>query len=171
MRNDRRAGGATVAAALVGLCALAGCSGSHDAADSHNTTSSTSAVVVTSTSAPSSTAASAASAVLEAYRAGWTAFEQALADANPNAPAVARIDFAPELPSKQVEAIRAVRYFPAVKALAHCKERAWETLDGIFGGSSATHRLHQQCWYPSDNATAETNEDLLAGSGRDLRRG
>ena len=82
------------------------------------------------------------------------------------APAVARIDFTPELPSKQVEAIRAVRYFPAVKALAHCKERAWETLDGIFGGSSATDRLHQQCWYPSDNATAEADEDLLVGSGR-----
>jgi hypothetical protein len=37
MRIGRRVGGATVVAALVGLCALAGCSGSHDAADSEKT--------------------------------------------------------------------------------------------------------------------------------------
>jgi hypothetical protein len=43
MRHGRRVGGATVAAALVGLSALAGCSSSPSAAGSHITTSSTSA--------------------------------------------------------------------------------------------------------------------------------
>jgi len=101
MRNGRRVSGATVAVALVGLCTLAGCSGANDAANSHHTTSTTSAVVVTSTSAPSSTAAPAASAVLTGYRASWSAFEGALADANPSAAALAATMVDPQLQGVQ----------------------------------------------------------------------
>jgi hypothetical protein len=96
MRQGRRAGGATVVAALVAVCALAGCSGAHGAADAHNTTPSTSAAT-SSTSAPSSTTTSAASAVLAGYRAAWSAFEGALADANPSDPALAATMVDPQL--------------------------------------------------------------------------
>ena len=96
MRQSRRVGGATVVAALVGLCALAGCSGSHDAADANNTTSSSAAATTTSTgrSSTSTTTTFSASAVLAAYRAGWAAFEHALANANPEDP---------ELPATMVD--------------------------------------------------------------------
>ena len=98
MRQGRRTGGATVAAALAGLCALAGCSGSHDAADAHNTTSSTAATTTTSKST-STTATSAASAVLAAYRAGWAAFEHALAEADPEDPELPATMVDPQLQS------------------------------------------------------------------------
>jgi hypothetical protein len=96
MRQSRRVCGATVVAALVGLCALAGCSGSHDAADANNTTSSSAAATTTSKgkSSTSTTTTSSASAVLAAYRAGWAAFEHALTDANPEYP---------ELPATMVD--------------------------------------------------------------------
>jgi len=96
MRQSRRVGGATVVAALVGLCALAGCSGSHDAADANNTTSSSAAATTTSTgrSSTSTTTTFSASAVLAAYRAGWAAFGHALANANPEDP---------ELPATMVD--------------------------------------------------------------------
>jgi hypothetical protein len=97
MRQGRHAGAATVIAALVvGMGALAGCSGSPDAADSHNTISSI-APATTSPASTSSTTTSQAAAVLAAYRASWTAFEQALADANPNAPALAATMIDPQL--------------------------------------------------------------------------
>ena len=94
MRQGRRAGRTTVVAVLAGMCALAGCSSSHDAAHSHNTTSSTPAKQTTSSSAATS---GAASTVLTAYRASWSAFEQALADANPNAPTLAATMVDPQL--------------------------------------------------------------------------
>jgi hypothetical protein len=97
MRQGRRAGGATVVAALVALGTLAGCSGSHDAADAHNATPSTAAATTTSTSALSSTTTTAAAAVLAGYRAAWAAFEQAAADANPQAPALAATMVDPQL--------------------------------------------------------------------------
>lgn len=88
-------------AVLVALCALAGCSNSHRAADSVNTT--TSSTSATSTTAPSSTTKSSPStAVLAAYRAGWAAFEHALADANPEDPELAATMVDPEL--QQVKA-------------------------------------------------------------------
>lgn len=98
MRIGRRVGGAAVAAAIVAGSALASCSGPRDGAHSDSTTSSPSAVAP-STSAPSSTimSAAAAAAVLAVYRASWTAFEQALADANPNAPALAATMVDPQL--------------------------------------------------------------------------
>jgi hypothetical protein len=102
MGQGRRVGGATLAAALAGLCALAGCSGSPNA-DSlgHPTTtsasSSTTTTVATSTSTTTPTAA-----VLTAYRAGWAAFEHALADANPEDPELPAAMVDPEL--QQVKA-------------------------------------------------------------------
>lgn len=52
--GQRRPGGATVVAALVGLCALAGCSNSHGDAVGHPTTTSASSSTTTSTTAASS---------------------------------------------------------------------------------------------------------------------
>jgi hypothetical protein len=74
---------------------LAGCSESHDAAEAHNTTSSTLAVTTSSMS----TTSRAGSAVLAAYRASWSAFELALAEANPNAPTLAATMVDPQLQS------------------------------------------------------------------------
>ena len=90
MQQGRRAGGAAVVGALVVLCALTGCSSSHEAAYAHNTTTSTGR----STSTP---ADSPATAVLVAYRASWNAFEHALADANPNDPLLAATMVGPQL--------------------------------------------------------------------------
>ncbi len=87
-----------VVAALVGTCALAGCSNSHGDATGHPTTTAPSASTST-TSTPSSTntTPSADSAVLAAYRAGWAAFEHALADANPENPELAATMVPPQL--------------------------------------------------------------------------
>ena len=98
MRHGRRAGGVTVIAALAGLCFLAGCSNSHGSADSGTHGTSTS-IATTTSSAPttlfSTTSTTiATAAVLDAYRAGWAAFEHALADANPGDP---------ELPATMVD--------------------------------------------------------------------
>ena len=94
MRIHRRAGAATLVAALAGMCALAGCGSSHSAANGQGTTSSTASAATTG---PTTTTSSASSAVLAAYRASWTAFEQALADANPNAPTLAATMVDPQL--------------------------------------------------------------------------
>lgn len=98
MRNGRRLGGATVIAALAGLCILAGCSSPHTSADSGAHSTSTSSISTASSSvpatAPTPTTSSPSSAVLAAYRAGWAAFEHALADANPEDP---------ELPATMVD--------------------------------------------------------------------
>lgn len=92
MRIRRRVGAAAVIAVLAGI-ALAGCGSSRGAADGQGTTSSTSSA----TTGSATTTSSAASVVLTAYRASWTAFEQALADANPNAPTLAATMVDPQL--------------------------------------------------------------------------
>lgn len=102
MRHGRRVGGATVIAALVSLCALAGCSSSHDAAGAHNTGTSIAPSTTTPASTTSTTTMSSASAVLAAYRTGWAAFEHALADANPEDPELPAAMVNPEL--QQVKA-------------------------------------------------------------------
>lgn len=97
MRNGRRVGGAMVVAALVGLCALTGCSSSPGADSAKSTTPSTSATT-TSTTPPSTTATeSASTAVLAAYRSAWSAFEHAAADANPEDPELAATMVDPQL--------------------------------------------------------------------------
>jgi hypothetical protein len=96
MRQHWRAGGATVAAALIGLGTLAGCSNSPDSANTNNTTSSIRATTSTTSDATSTTTSSAAD-VLSAYRAGWAAFEHALADANPGDPELPATMVDPEL--------------------------------------------------------------------------
>jgi hypothetical protein len=98
MRQSRRAGGATVVAALVGLCALAGCSNSGSDAVGHpSTTSAPSSTTTSTTTASSTTTTNPASAVLAGYRASWSAFEGALADANPSDPALAATMVDPQL--------------------------------------------------------------------------
>jgi outer membrane murein-binding lipoprotein Lpp len=93
MQQGRRAGRATMVAAIVGLCALAGCSSSQtDAGVDQTTTSASSSTTSTTTANPSS-------AVLAAYRAASTAFVQALATANPNDPALEATMVDPELVS------------------------------------------------------------------------
>jgi hypothetical protein len=102
MRHGRRVGGATVAAALVGLCTLAGCSNSHGDALGHSASTSASSSTTTSTVSASTSTTTPAAAVLAAYRAGWVAFEHALADANPEDPELAATMVDPEL--QQVKA-------------------------------------------------------------------
>jgi hypothetical protein len=83
---------AVVAAASVSLLVSA-CGGSNSAAPPTTLakpTSSTNASVTTTTDAT-------ATAVLQAYRAGWAAFEHALADANPEDPELAATMVPPQL--------------------------------------------------------------------------
>ena len=100
MRHGRREGGATVVAALVGMCLLAGCSSSPGAA-ARRSTASVPRSMTTTTSGLSSitTTRGSVSAVLAAYRAEWAAFEQALADANPGDPRLAATMVDPQLQS------------------------------------------------------------------------
>jgi hypothetical protein len=93
MQKDRRTGVAAVVAALAVMCALAGCGNSLSLTNKQGTTTSTSST----TSGVATTTKSSAAAVLSAYRASWTAFEQALADANPNAPTLAATMVDPQL--------------------------------------------------------------------------
>lgn len=68
------------------------------------------------------------------------------------APALARIDFEPPLPSAKAQAIRGINYASSAKTLLHTKERPWEFNEGIYGGGSFTDLPIQQIWYPNDNA-------------------
>ncbi len=100
MQHSRRAGGATVVAALVGMSVLAGCSSSPGAAAGRSTASVSRSTTTTITgSASTTTIPSSISAVLAAYRAEWAAFEQALADANPGDPRLAATMVDPQLQS------------------------------------------------------------------------
>lgn len=83
-----------VAAGLV----LSACGGGSDSPSKNSTTFSHPTSVPTSAStAPSTSATSPTAAVLRAYRAGWAAFEGALADANPKDPALAATMVDPQL--------------------------------------------------------------------------
>lgn len=104
MPHGRRwGGGATVVAALAGLCLLSGCSNSPTSADSGAHSTSTSSIPPVSSSAPTTvtptTTTSPALAVLSAYRASWAAFEHALADANPEDPELPATMVDPQLQS------------------------------------------------------------------------
>lgn len=99
-RRGRRRVGLSACAMAAGLV-MASCGGSGGSAASHPTTTSV-RPTATSVSAPTPTtdpAATAATAVLQAYRAGWTAFEHALADANPEDPELAATMIDPQLQS------------------------------------------------------------------------
>jgi hypothetical protein len=83
-------------AAFVGAATLSllvsACTGSNSAAPSTTRTkSTTTSAQARATTDPSETA------VLAAYRASWSAFEQALAEANPNAPTLAATMVDPQL--------------------------------------------------------------------------
>jgi hypothetical protein len=83
--RHRRRPASLLALVAVGSLLLAACGGnSPDASHSSST-----APRRTTTSVASTPDASKAAAVLAAYRAGWNAFEQALATANPEDPALA----------------------------------------------------------------------------------
>ena len=89
-----------VIAALAGMCVLAGCSSSTGAAAGRPTASASRSTTTTpSGSASTTTTPSSMSAVLTAYRAEWAAFEQALADANPEDPRLAATMVNPQLQS------------------------------------------------------------------------
>ena len=87
----------TRAAALAGIASLSlvasACGGSNSAAPQTTPAkpSTTASAPTTTTTDPNTTA------VLQAYRASWSAFEQALADANPNAPTLAATMVDPQL--------------------------------------------------------------------------
>ena len=85
-----------VAAALL---LLAGCGGGSTDASHHSSSAPRTTGTITAVSTPRS---GRAAAVLAAYRAGWAAFEHALADANPEDPALAASMVDPQL--QQVKA-------------------------------------------------------------------
>lgn len=97
MERGRLAGAATVVAALAGMSLLAGCSSSHGDAVSPSSSTEASTPTTLTTATSTSTTTAPASAVLAAYRAGWAAFEHALADANPEDPALPATMVDPEL--------------------------------------------------------------------------
>jgi monoamine oxidase len=70
------------------------------------------------------------------------------------ASATTRLQFDPPLTAGKFEALSGLSYCNAGKTLMRCRKRHWEFLDGIYGGQSVSDLLHQQCWYPSDNADA-----------------
>ena len=82
--------------ALLGVAGLSlvisACGGSQSAAPPSTLSNST-----ITTSARAMTSDPTSAAVLRAYRASWSAFEQALADANPNAPTLAATMVDPQL--------------------------------------------------------------------------
>lgn len=94
--RHRRAAGVLGCLALAGLV-LAAC-GSGTASTAPTVRSKPTSSSSTLTSAPATTD-QASAAVLAAYRAGWAAFEQALASANPEDPALAATMLDPQLQS------------------------------------------------------------------------
>ena len=68
---------------------MASCGGNAASDTSHPTTTRAKPTTTTSVPVTSTTLAPTSTAVLQAYRAGWAAFEQALADANPSDPELA----------------------------------------------------------------------------------
>jgi monoamine oxidase len=84
------------------------------------------------------------------------------------APAAARIDFGAAMLPAKLEAMRGLSYMAAAKTLMRCRERHWETVDHIYGGSSTTDLPIQQCWYPSDNSKAvppDSSDHGVSGIG------
>jgi monoamine oxidase len=65
---------------------------------------------------------------------------------------VSRIEWSPELPNEQWEALTKISYGSAAKVAIHCDRRLWELNDGIFGGVSRTDLPIEQVSYPSDHA-------------------
>ncbi len=94
--RGRQRAGLPASAVAAGL-ALAACGGGSGSAVSHPPTTTSVRPTVTSVSAPTTTTDPVGTAVLQAYRAGWAAFEHALTDANPEDPALMATMVAPQL--------------------------------------------------------------------------
>ncbi|MBB6461789.1 flavin monoamine oxidase family protein [Flammeovirga kamogawensis] len=54
-------------------------------------------------------------------------------------------------------AIREMKYAAATKTVLHCKERFWETKNGIFGGASLSDEITRWTYYPSDHVDSSKN--------------
>ncbi len=98
MQLGRRSGHATILAVGVSLSVLlSACGTAHPSAESKSGAKATTSSI--STTPPTSSTSAEMAAVLAAYRAGWKAFEQALATANPADPALAATMVEPQLQS------------------------------------------------------------------------
>ena len=96
MQLGRRSGHATILAVGVSLSVLlSACGTAHPSAESKSGAKATTSSI--STTPPTSSTSAEMAAVLAAYRAGWKAFEQALAIANPADPALAATMINPQL--------------------------------------------------------------------------
>lgn len=97
---------ATAVCVVTAAVMFSACGGGGDAASPTTTTppppTSTGTSTSTTTASTSTTTTSQVAAVLQAYRAGWDAFEHALADANPEDPELPATMVDPEL--QQVKA-------------------------------------------------------------------
>ena len=78
---------------------MASCGGSGASDGSHPTTTRAKSTTTTSLPVTTTTLGPTSAAVLSAYRAGWAAFEQALATANPSDPELAATMVEPQLQS------------------------------------------------------------------------
>ena len=67
------------------------------------------------------------------------------------------LDVDPHFSAAKRRAIADVFYESATKVLVPTTTRVWETVDRICGGSSATDMLIGPLFYPSDNATRESD--------------
>jgi monoamine oxidase len=68
-------------------------------------------------------------------------------------PVLQRIDT--PLSGEKMRAVRQLAYDSSTKVLTICKERFWESADGIYGGGSFTDLPTGSTYYPSDNADAK----------------
>jgi monoamine oxidase len=86
-------------------------------------------------------------------------------------PVLARLDVAPAFSAAKRRAIANVFYESGTKVLVPTTKRVWETVDGIYGGSSATDMLIGPMFYPSDNARIDPNSTDISPRSSEISNG
>ncbi len=166
MRHGPRGGAATVLAVLVGLCVLAGCSSSPGADSAKSTTPSTSAVTTRTTPSSTTIRQSASTAVLAAYRAAWSAFEHALANANPEDPELATTMVDPQLQSVKANLLADQRQGIVGRGATtlHPKVTAVSAMSAtvVDCAYSATELVYQATGKPVPPVTPPENDEVTA---------
>ncbi|HEX7276776.1 MAG TPA: FAD-dependent oxidoreductase, partial [Acidimicrobiales bacterium] len=82
------------------------------------------------------------------------------------------LDFSPPLARAKYRAIRQLNYNPSTKILLQVRNRFWETVDGIVGGTTTTDLPIRRIVYPSHSDPDERRGVLLASYtwGQDAAR-
>lgn len=79
-------------------------------------------------------------------------------------PVLQRTEIEPAFSGGKMRAIRQLNYDSATKVLAVCKQRFWESEDGIYGGGTYSDLPVTTTYYPADNAFAK-DPKVTAGPG------